>query len=234
MRRIHPEKGRLLRRLLQIGAIVAIAGGLGWWLDMRWRVAHWQVEADRPELAAAIENWLAAHRAELGLWKARPARIREQLRKALPEIASIEVIRRLPDRLIVRATARKAVALVAVASNWMLIDAEGALWPAKGTEDLPLLRADASRHRQGAEILQVLQAWGWWDAASEVRFDGLGWRVLFVGGERWLLPAQGAPARASEVARMLMRPKWRAYRWRVDARSKKRWFLRPVGRKEVG
>ncbi len=234
---------RRRRRLMLVRTLAygtAAIGGIAWGmnaLNARLSVQHWRIDA--PEsLRPAIERALAELPSR-DFWHTRAGLLAERLRAEVPEIGGLEITRRLPDTVHIRARARRPVAL------WL--DGEGRLWLvdrkarayrsiARLTDapDLPVLRAPRAQLPEALALMEELRNTprpaG---ELSEVRRDASGWRLNFAGGGRWWLPARDAANTVRRIQALLNEPRWKGRAWRIDARASGRWFLRPVSTQGV-
>ncbi len=237
LRQRRRQRLRLLRRALA-GAGLALGAGAGLFLlNQALDVRDWTIQAPpalKREIEHAMQRWTARD-----FWHARPAAVAAMLKRAAPDIARIEVRRVLPHGLLIRAEARRAIALWAAPEGGLrLLDAEGEPWraPRSGeAPDLPLVHAARARLASACALLLALRKS---DPArlariSEIRSDAHGWRMIFDRGEAWRLPEAGAAKRIAAIERLLQKPRWRRMRWRVDARAEERWFLRPAAHEGV-
>ncbi|RMD61068.1 MAG: hypothetical protein D6824_08480 [Planctomycetota bacterium] len=151
---------------------------------------------------------------------------------ALPDLADVEITRRLPDRLEIRGVPRRPVALWRASDGVMLVDGRGTPYRRLGrgeAADLPLVRAPRERLDEAVRLMRGLRRL---DARrlkrlSEVIAETDGWRLDFSRGEAWLLPAGPAvERRIRRILALLETRRWRRDAWQVDARQADRWFIR--------
>ena len=237
-KRRHQARAGRIRRALRVvvqatGLAVAMAGlaAGGWWLNGLLTVKTWTIRGASEPVEAAMDEMLA-RMAPLDLWRAWPGRLRRTLLDRLPDLADVDISRRLPDRLAIRAVMRKPVALWRGGQGVMLVDAHGEAYrPLRRGEapDLPLLRAPRERLGEALRLMRAVRTADArrWRRLSEVIADGDGWRLDFARGESWLLPGGDAGVkRVRRMARFLAGGRWRGGAWRVDARLPDRWFIR--------
>lgn len=223
--------------LRRAGPVLLIATGvvLGLMLlDRAMAVRAWQVRCDDPVLQRAVSRRLQ-EMAPLGFVAGMPGRVAERLRRLEPDIDTIEVERRLPHLLRIRAEVRRPVALWSGGDGRvMLVDGAGVPYrPLRRGElqDLPLLRTrDRGCLPRLTALLQRVRRLDPRRLAgmSEliVRDDGQ-LRINLSRGAQWRLPLDGAaPRRVERIMELLDEPRWRHGHWRVDARQRDRWYLR--------
>ncbi len=225
----------LLHRLMQGMAVLAVGGLLAvgvWSLNQALSVKSWQISGVSEPLEIAMEKQLNTM-APLDLLHAWPSRLRRQLLDNVPDLAEVNIARRLPDRLIIQATPRLPVALWQGAEGEvLLVDGHGEAYRAlRAGEmlDLPLLRVAQTEIRESVALLLALKQkdvaryanLSEWLAAAD------GWRLNFERGRYWLLP-RGVEAmpRMQDVLALMQEKRWQSGDWRVDARAATRWFIR--------
>jgi len=213
-------------------ALVAALGGGGWWLNRTLQVESWRIDGVSEPLEISIEKALQTMQ-PLDLVHAWPSRLREALLARIPDLADINIIRRLPGHLEIRASARQPVALwQGEDSKVWLVDGFGnAYRPLNAGEmlDLPLLRVSKNDIGESVNLLLKLkqQDADRYMQLSEWRTEDGGWRLNFERGRCWLLPrGEMAMQRMQAVIDLLGQPRWRQGDWRVDARFATRWFIR--------
>ncbi len=218
------------RALAGMMVLSALAAG-GWWLNGLLTVRTWTIRGASGPVEAAMDDALARME-PLDLWRAWPGRLRRRLLADLPDLADLDVTRRLPDQLEIRAVMRKPVALWRGPRGVMLVDAHGAPYRRmrRGEAlDLPLLRAPSDRLPEALALMRAVRRADSrrWRRLSEVIAEAGGWRLNFARGEAWLLPGGDEGARrVRRMAELLHRKRWRKGLWRVDARLPDRWFIR--------
>ncbi len=205
---------------------VAVAVGLGVWAWGAFSVKTIEVQASPEQWRAPVHAWLSSQPWVRRPW-VRAATVAEALAERFPMLGGIEVMRVLPDALIVRVRARRAVLLWRDRQRWRWVDEKGVPFPPQGEADLPLVRAPQSALADAARIVNALDA-SRREALSELVFDGFAWRILFDGGARWLVPARDPAASVRALMAWLARPAWAGRPWWIDATQPRRWFLRPA------
>ncbi|MCF6207842.1 MAG: hypothetical protein L3J61_00430 [Ghiorsea sp.] len=225
-----------LQTMVVVALVVAVVGLGAVKLNQGMTVTHWKI--DSPE---QIKQPIAAyfeHKTALDFWHTRAAVIQDDLIAKIPDIQHIEVSRILPDGLLIKATARKPIALwenVAAKANKvvMLVDELGVAYRPilRGEQlDLPLFRLDASRLKTATAVLHhlsvnmPLRA----QALSEVIVERQDWQLNFARGEQWQLNQASLQDDLPKVLSILSQPRWARGHWRMDARIPERWFIRPA------
>jgi len=223
---------RIGRRILGVGALCL--GGLGLGLiaylgNELFSIQQINILQSNVELRKAI---LAKIRTPLDFTHSRPSRIRNQLLKALPDIAEVQIERRLPHTLIISVSKRRPIALWTNAGDIYLVDAKGRsyrrLHPSEDL-DLPLLRMPETMLPEASRLMSALVKVNRakLQHLSECIGEDYSWRLYFDGGQRWLLPRNQRAGRVLDrLNRLLNKSRWRDGNWWVDARYSKRWFIR--------
>ncbi|MDQ6987666.1 MAG: cell division protein FtsQ/DivIB [Mariprofundaceae bacterium] len=225
----------LLNRLLQGVAVLAVSGLLlagGWWLNQALSVHSWQISGVAEPLEIAVEKQLNAMK-PLDFLHAWPSRLRRQLLDNVPDLADVNIARKLPDRLLIQATPRLPVALwQGAAGEVLLVDGHGEAYRALLAGemlDLPLLRVAREEIQESVVLLLLLKQKDMaryanlseWLAAPD------GWRLNFERGRCWLLPrGVDAMPRMRDVLVLMQEKRWQSGDWRIDARAATRWFIR--------
>jgi len=188
---------------------------------------------DIPQASAELRKAILAEiKAPLDFTHSRPSRIRNQLLEALPDIAEVQIERRLPHTLIISARKRQPIALWANAGDIYLVDAKGRsyrrLRPSEDL-DLPLLRMPEAMLPEASQLMSALVKVNraQLQHLSECIGEDYGWRLYFDGGQRWLLPRNQREGRVLDrLYHLLNKSRWHDGSWWVDARYSKRWFIR--------
>jgi len=235
--RLHPvptwrsHMHRIGTTLLGLGGMV-LAGGLA---NYALSVREWQIEGVDPFLRKAINEELAAMQ-PLDFLHARPAQLRRRLLATLPDLADVQITRRLPDWLHITGVARHPIAIWQQGETLKLVDEHGAVFISQRKHmlwDLPILRAGPQRLAPASQLLGQLRRMDArrYATLSECMFLAPGtWALYFSHGQRWLLPADAtANQRLRTLLAMLGRPRWKDRTWRVDTRMDTRWFFRQSG-----
>ena len=225
----------VLYRLLRVTtalALTAALGGGGWWLNRMLQVESWRIDGVSEPIEIAIEKQLQVMQ-PLDFVHAWPSRLRQALLANVPDLADVNITRRLPGRLEIVATARQPVAMwQGQGGKVLLVDGFGhAYRPLRAGEmlDMPLLRVSENEIGESVHLLLRLKQL---DAdryrqLSEWRSEDDGWRLNFERGRCWMLPrGERAAPRMRAVVALLKQPRWRRGDWRVDARFATRWFIR--------
>lgn len=240
-RKENPEAKRQNRRkwlgrlgmLSALLTVTAAVGGTLYWLNDTMRVTHWQVEGPE-KLQAAIDIELTQQKGELDFIHAWPAHLRSELLADNPDLADIQIVRHLPDRLELRAIPRNSVALWQHGDKVWLVDDTGLAYrpihTGQESPDLPLLRVDQQQLKESTDLLALLASFNpnLLDRLSELRASDETWRLIFNRGEMWLLPRHDTARQMARLTALLAKPRWQNRAWRVDARSAERWYLRPA------
>ncbi len=221
--------------LLGFGGLLITAGMTNQALSIR----EWQIEGTDPFLRQAIERELGAMQS-LDFLHAQPARLRSRLMAALPDLAGVKIIRHLPDRLHIIATARLPVALWQQGEQLKLIDSHGQAYVSQRADtvwDLPILRSGQQQLPAAGRLLAGLQGMDgrWYAKLSECTFlEPNAWALHFNHGQRWILPAGNvARQRLRSLLPMLRQDQWKNHAWQIDTRMHARWFFRRANR-QVG
>ena len=150
------------RLVVAVLLVLALVGGLVWLFFFSSTLAVKGVEVqgtaqvtERQVLdAAAVPTGEPLARADLAAIRDRVA--------ALPEVASVDVSRQWPDRILVRVTERRAVAVVEVDGRMRGMDAGGVVFRdyARRPRHLPLVKVPAGTGEEalaeGAEVVGAL------------------------------------------------------------------------------
>ncbi len=239
-RRVDPEvrKDARLRSIRRIGkgmlllAMIAVTGAGGLWLNQRWSVTAWEVSADEP-IKAAIEAQIKAMPSRDFL-STRPDRLRAQWLDRIPDMADVQITRILPARLVIQAAARTPMALWQdEQSRLHLFDHHGQAYRllSRGeSPDLPLLRISESQLADARRMMDTMAAHdrAWIGALSEIRAGNGFWHIYFSRGVSWLIPQANEDVAITQIISFLKQPRWKGGKWRVDARTTDRWFVRPA------
>ncbi|HKJ83033.1 MAG TPA: hypothetical protein VJ961_03315 [Mariprofundaceae bacterium] len=209
---------------------VVVSAGVG--LNGLFSVRHWHISGVNPTLAHAIERQLVGME-PMDFIHSRPAYLRARLSAVIPDLAAINISRRLPDILDIRATARVPVAFWRGGEGGIwLVDSKGdayrKLRPGEH-HDLPLLRVPDQTLGRAVAILRIVHdtAPGRYRHLSEciARFDT--WQMDFNHGQSWLLRRGDEVVRdLHKVVDLLHSPRLKGGDWKVDARMETRWFIR--------
>jgi len=239
-RRIDPAIQQEARRrsLKRIGTVmvftlmVAVSASSAVWLNQKWSVAHWDIQADAP-IKIAIAAQLK-HMPSRDFLSTRPDLLRQQWLNRIPDLAEVRITRILPDRLNIQADARVPVALWQdEQSRLHLVDAHGPYRLLRKGEspDLPLLRMPATELSAARSMLAALARADMHRLAalSEIRAGNGHWQIYFSRGVSWLIPQSNEGSEIQHISSFLKQPRWKGRYWRVDARLASRWFIRPAG-----
>lgn len=235
-RRHRPKRNwRLLRQrilcIMRPLLIAAAAGTLLIGLNRALDIERVHVLGADKALAQIIQQNIAKHK-PLDFWHSRPARIRNQLLRAIPDLADVRVRRVLPHTLAITPKRRQPLALWQDRNRRIqLVDAAGVAYRPIRSEDLadlPLLRCGRAQLGEAIGIILILQH------ADRRRLQSLSecialhdsWQLNFDKRQRWLLPSHAPAQRLVRVLALLDRKRWRQGLWRLDARSPSRWFIR--------
>jgi len=219
-------------RGLSVMSVIGLFAVAGWWFNQALVVKSWQISG----LPESLENTMDERLQELqplDLVHAWPASLRRHLLSTMPDLAEVNIARRLPDRLEIMATVRMPVALWRNAQGTVqLVDGKGAAYrPLRAGEmlDLPLLRVEADELDVGIALLLKLKQV---DSASYARLsewigEDDGWKLNFDRGRCWLLPrGTFAAQRMEQVIALTQDSRWKNGDWRIDVRATTRWFIR--------
>ncbi|MDX8409964.1 MAG: hypothetical protein R8J84_08020 [Mariprofundales bacterium] len=230
--RMSRWKQPLLGSMWMVGAL--LGGGVGLYaLNGALSVRGWQVQCDDPVLQQAISNRLRGM-APLDFFHSSPGELVARLRKAEPDIATLEIERLLPHQLRLRAVIRQPLALWAADDGRvMLVDGSGLPYRLIGRGErleLPLLRcADASVVKRLVGLLHHVQQRHPARLAmiSELIVAHGMVRVDMNRGAQWRFPLDNrVNSRADHILALLEKAPWHHGQWRIDARQEDRWFVR--------
>jgi len=220
-------------RVLMFGIVVTVSVSSAIWLNQKWSVTDWDIQADAP-IKLAIEAQLKRMDSRDFL-STRPDLLRQQWLQRIPDMAAVRITRILPNRLTIQADARVPAALWQdEQSRLHLIDAQGddyRLLRKGESPDLPLLRIPAQQLAAAHIVLATLarEDIQRYAALSEIRAGNSHWQIYFSRGVSWLIPQPGVSREIHQISSLLKHPRWKGRHWRVDARLASRWFIRPAG-----
>lgn len=217
-------------------AVVASASAL-LLLNRTFSITEWKievVESSPSSLRGEINHSLASIQA-YDFWSTRPATIRSRLLQELPDLEDIHIQRKLTGSLHLRAIARTPVALWKKQEESIyLVDRHGLPYrqlSANEPSDFPILRVDESDIVEVAALLHQLQAVApnRFSHVSELFASSSNWKINFDQGQQWMISRnENISNTIARVIALLEKPRWRSGHWRVDARTKQRWFIRPT------
>lgn len=240
-KKVAPVKRRMtwlkpLQIALVSSGVIAVLGFSAVKLNQEMTVTHWQI--DSPEHIKKPIALYFEHKDKFDFWHTRAAVIQGDLIALIPDIQRIEVSRVLPDGLLIKASARKPIALwenvsAQVDRKVMLVDEQGVAYrPILRGEnlDLPLFRLQPNHLKTAAAVLHHLSTNipERVQALSEVIVEQNDWRLNFAHGEQWLLNQESLQDDLPKVLNILSQPRWARRHWRMDARIPERWFIRPA------
>jgi len=240
-KKVKPVKRQMhwfkpLQVILVISGVVTVVGFSAVKLNQEMTVVHWKI--DSPEHIKKPITLYFEHKEKLDFWHTRAAVIQADLTALIPDIQRIEVSRVLPDGLLIKASARKPIALWENVSakadkKVMLVDEQGVAYrPILRGEnlDLPLFRLQPNHLKVATAVLHHLQVNmpERVQALSEVIVERQAWRLNFAHGEQWLLNQTSLQDDLPKVLNILSQPRWAKRHWRMDARIPERWFIRPA------
>ena len=239
-RRTDPNvlKAKRMQRIASIGKLfmlLALVGGTlfsGWWMNRAMSVEKWQIEGDA-QLKRAIDERLQEMK-NRDFLSTRPETLRQIWMQQLPDMASVQITRQLPDTLQIRLLARVPAALWQDEKGQLqLFDDQGNVYRTlrRGeSPDLPLLRITRDQLPGAYQLLAVLNNQNVVNVAnlSEIRASSRSWQIYFSKGVIWKLPVGDEQAAVTKLAGLLTQPRWSNRNWRVDARLQTRWFIRPA------
>ena len=225
-----------LQVVLVTSGVVAVVGFSAVKLNQEMTVTHWQI--DSPEHIKKPIALYFEHKDKFDFWHTRAAVIQRDLTTLIPDIQRIEVSRVLPDGLLIKASARKPIALwenvsAKVGRKVMLVDEQGVAYrPILRGEnlDLPLFRLQPNNLKIATAVLHHLSTNmpERTQVLSEVIVERQDWRLNFAYGEQWLLNQASLQDDLPKVLSILSQPRWVRGHWRMDARIPERWFIRPA------
>lgn len=228
---------RMKHALKRMGRLCAGAAGLalilagGWWLNQAWSVDVWTIRGVPPYLKTAINTELGTMKT-LDFIHAWPSRLRRELLDRLPDLADVEIARRLPDRMTIVARARVPIALWQDPDGQVsLVDGNAVPYRVlrRGEQlDLPLIRAARSDLGDAMKLLLAVKQGNGnrYANLSELISEDNDWRFNFDRGQSWLLPRGNDARRIRDVIALMQQKRWRGGSWHVDARLPTRWFIR--------
>lgn len=222
----------LLRGTLVSSAIILCGFGV-WKLNAQLSVSYWDVDAEA-HVQQQIEDYLTQQQYR-DYWHTRAPTLQSELMQRIPDIEHVQVSRVLPDGLLIKAKARKPMALWKDESRQqvMLIDDKGVAYRAlqRGESiDLPVLRVEVGQLQSASQVLNTLNQY---DVRKLLNLSELiafneGWRLNFAKGEQWFIKMANLEHDVVQVINVLNKPRWAKGHWRIDARVSERWFIRPV------
>ncbi len=235
-------KGRAKRRaaslLRRMGrAFIGAAGLAGvlacaWWLNQALSVERWTIRGVPEHLETAIDTEMKALK-PLDFVHAWPSRLRGELLKRLPDLADVEISRKLPGRVKIIARKRVPVALwQGRGGKVWLVDGHAVAYRVirHGEQaDLPLLRTSVSELGDAVSLMLTMKQEdnARYAHLSELIAEGASWRMNFERGQSWLLPHNdGSGQRMRDLIVLMHQKRWRGGNWRIDARMPARWFIR--------
>jgi len=221
-----------LLRTVAMSGIAAVLLAAGWWLNQALSVQSWQIRGVPEPLEVAIDKQLGGMQ-PLDLVHAWPSALQGRLLDSLPDLAEVNIARKLPDRLVISASMRMPVALWRDKDGVVqLVDGKGIAYrplrPGEG-QDLPLLRVAAENVAESVMLMLRLKQMddARYASLSEWIGEPDGWRLNFDRGRCWLLPrGELAAPRMTRVLALMRDSRWKNGNWRVDVRASTRWFIR--------
>jgi len=220
------------KKYIAYGLLVLIIYGLWSWMNHALSIQTWQINSSDGSLAQEIENELQ-NMGELDFIDGTPSLLRKSLLKSVPDLLDVKVARKLPSTLYIEAIARRPIVLWKNDNALWLVDKTGA--PYRRVQqgerfDLPLLRIEPSQLRGVTHLVLTLKQHdlNYYTHLSECRllYDG-SLKLYFNQRQTWLLPnGELAHRHLAKLIALLQHRRWRAGKWKVDARLEKRWFIR--------
>jgi len=226
-----------VKPLLRVAVSCVVLFGLmfgGIKLNHKLSVTHWDIQADA-QIKEQVEQFAASYE-KLDFWHTRASLIQETLLAQAPDIKSVDVSRILPSGLMIKAYARKPLALwenTDQKAQVMLIDQDAKAYRAlhRGENvDLPILRMSPAELSQAVALIHILQKNDANKVAnlSEVLAETQTWRLNFSKGEQWQVNQANIDEDLQQIINVLAAPRWSRGYWRMDARIPQRWFIRPA------
>lgn len=226
----------LLRGTLVSSAIILCGFGM-WKLNAQLSVSYWDIDAEL-HVQRQIEDYLTQQQ-HRDYWHTRASKLQADLMQRIPDIEHVQVSRVLPDGLLIKAKARKPMALWKneLSKQVMLIDDKGVAYRTlqRGESiDLPILRVEEGQLEMASQVLNTLNQY---DVRKLLNLSELvaadeGWRLNFAKGEQWFVEMANLEHDVVQVLNILNKPRWAQRHWRIDARIPERWFIRPA-RQEI-
>jgi len=242
---VKQRRRAVLRHITQ-GAGLALALGVTvsglLLLNDRLCVEAWNIECAAGSPATLDRQLEKAMQSlpDYDFWSTRPSALRTHLLASVPDLEEIEISRTMSGSLQLKAIPRIPTGLWQNGdSNILLVDAKGVAYRqlAQGEEsDLPVLRVAKEDIEKATELMRSMQAAEpeFHTAISELLSEGNSWKINFNQGQQWIIPrVRNISYAINRVGSLLDQPRWRAGHWRVDARSKTRWFIRPARQEGV-
>jgi len=233
------RKATMKRVVWFTGSIVAVTASISGihLFNQAFSISQWKievVEATPSSLQNDIDHSLSALESR-EFWSTRPSVIHSRLTQSLPDLKEIHIQRKLAGSLHLRAIARTPVALWQKQEGSVyLVDEHGFPYrqlSSNEAADFPVLRMGREDITQVAALLQQLKMAdpNRYSQISELFATNSSWKINFDQGQQWMISRSDDLSHAiSSVVALLEKPRWRSGHWRVDARMKKRWFIRPT------
>ena len=102
--------------------------------------------------------------------------------------------------------------------------------------DLPILRISETDIREASAMLQSMRSGQpiYFSRISELFGNNNSWKINFNQGQQWMISRnQNRSDSINRISELLKKQRWRSGLWRVDARTAKRWFIRPAKQEGV-
>lgn len=241
-----------LTSVIGLALLAGVVSG-AWSFNQGMRIKHWNIYATAP-LKADIEHALQ-HMGKLDFWHSRPALLREQLLSKVSDLADVQILRQLPNTLVIHATPRQPIALwfnrgefnrgelnkdktnkntTYAPGQLYLVDEHGIAYRARKhgePSNLPVLRMQKKHLVAACQWLTALKKEQpqWFTRSSELSASSTGWKLNLVAGQQWQIPFGPRGLRnISRLGNILKQPRWHTGNWRIDTRWEDRWFLRPA------
>lgn len=214
---------------LSLGAALLIFGVL--LLNAACNFDDIRVESPDARLASQVRAYIDSM-PQRDLWRTMPFLLSKNLLAAIPDLQEVQLDRRLPNRLIIKAKPKRPLALwqdergkVFLVSD--LGEAYRPMLPGENL-DLPVIRAERKRLKEASELIRLLHHLdSYWARSLSECLQGEGWELKFDQGRKWLLPfGERGITHMRRLVSGIQRHGWRDEPWRIDARDNKRWFMR--------
>ncbi|MDX8403069.1 MAG: cell division protein FtsQ/DivIB [Mariprofundaceae bacterium] len=240
------QRRKLIRKrfVLILGTSLALALLLStlFLLNQTFTVSKWEIEVSgtAPKNLKQQINTAMKSLPDYDFWSTRPALLHSQLLKAVPDLENIHIQRKLTGSLYLRAIARTAIGLWQKKDGQIfLVDMHGTVYrPLQPTEmaDLPMLRISKTDIRAASVMLQSMRSDQpvYFSRISELFANSSSWKINFNQGQQWMISRnQNTSYSIRRVSSLLGKHRWRSGHWRVDARTARRWFIRPAKQEGV-
>lgn len=173
-------------------------------------------------------------------WSTRPGLLRSHLLETVPDLENILIQRTLTGSLHMRAIARTPIGLWQKKDGEIfLVDMHGNVYrqlQSSEMADLPILRISKADIHEASSMLKSMSIDQptHFSRISELFATSSSWKINFNHGQQWMISRNKYRSDSiNRVSELLTKQRWRSGLWRVDARTAKRWFIRPAKQEGV-